>query len=471
MKNWLKIVLIIALGVSSFAYGFSVSAQISVYNIQIGDIKDGQAILKWTTNDYARSEVYYGLEATKLDKKLSYPAKKIHQANLYGLEENKNYYYQIILYSNDGEKTTLYPRSFSTKDMLDTQAPSFIDHQVIQTVGNAVAISWEASEKVAAEIQYYKKGDSTKKTTKKVGSYKKYHEYFVYNLDTYSEYYIKITIHDKAGNKKSATLHVNIYAQFNKASVINIKNIEPISSANNLVSTNQATIKFETNLPTKSYIKYGADPNRLTKKIQINEAQISTDHEVTIKELKPDTTYYYNISVYGSLYKKKAEVKGLSFITKKGAVLGIKDAANNPDDDNDKLSNSFEITIGTDPQDSDTDNDGYRDGTEVQNGYNPFGPGQWNKKIDFFYGQPRLDLKYEQSKATELKKAVDKKIPYIYISPSTWQMLINAYSYGDYPIDAIVMYIKLDGYTVHPDIDWHTWKNSPNYLKYAKYIK
>ena len=470
MKTWLKIALIIALGINSFAYGFSVSAQISIYNIQIAEIKDGQAILKWTTNEDARSEIYYGLEATKLDKKLSYPAKKNHQANLYGLEDDENYYYQIILYSGEGEKLTLYPRSFSTKDMVDTKAPSFIDAQVIQTAGNAVAISWQANEKVAAEIQYYKEGNSTKKTTKKVGSYKKYHEYFIYNLDTYSEYYIKITIRDKAGNKKSTTVDVNIYGQFNKASVITIKNIEPLSYNSNLVSDNQATIKFKTTLPTKSYIKYGTDPDRLNKKIQINEEQISTNHQITISDLKPNTTYYYNIYAYGSLYKKKSEAKGLSFITK-GAVLGIKEDPTNSDNDNDQLKNTLEMAIGTDPNDPDTDNDGYRDGLEVKNGYNPLGTGKWNKKIDFFYGQPRLDLKSEQSKTAELKKIVDKKLPYIYINSSTWQMLVNAYIYGDYPVDAIIMYIKLDGQTVHPDIDWHSWKTSPSYLKYGKYIK
>ena len=50
-------------------------------------------------------------------------------------------------------------------------------------------------------------------------------------------------------------------------------------------------------------------------------------------------------------------------------------------------------------------------------------------------------------------------------------MLVNAYVYGDYPVEAIIMYIKLDGETVHPEISWHSWKNSPDYLKYEKYIK
>ncbi|PIT88048.1 MAG: hypothetical protein COU29_03480 [Candidatus Magasanikbacteria bacterium CG10_big_fil_rev_8_21_14_0_10_36_32] len=50
---------------------------------------------------------------------------------------------------------------------------------------------------------------------------------------------------------------------------------------------------------------------------------------------------------------------------------------NNTDTDNDELSDSDEVIIWkTDPLNPDTDDDSYKDGEEVRNGYNPLGPGK-----------------------------------------------------------------------------------------------
>lgn len=46
------------------------------------------------------------------------------------------------------------------------------------------------------------------------------------------------------------------------------------------------------------------------------------------------------------------------------------------DFDNDGLNNADEFKYNTDPNDSDSDNDGYLDGGEVKNGYNPLGSGK-----------------------------------------------------------------------------------------------
>lgn len=53
------------------------------------------------------------------------------------------------------------------------------------------------------------------------------------------------------------------------------------------------------------------------------------------------------------------------------------------DDDGDGLSNALEGALGTDPQNTDTDNDGYSDKTEVENNYNPLGAGKINIDPNF----------------------------------------------------------------------------------------
>lgn len=49
---------------------------------------------------------------------------------------------------------------------------------------------------------------------------------------------------------------------------------------------------------------------------------------------------------------------------------------NTLDNDNDGLSNAEEVVYGTDLNNPDTDGDGYLDGIEVENGYNPLGEGK-----------------------------------------------------------------------------------------------
>lgn len=51
------------------------------------------------------------------------------------------------------------------------------------------------------------------------------------------------------------------------------------------------------------------------------------------------------------------------------------------DPDIDKLTNLEEYKYQTDPQNPDTDKDGYKDGDEVRNGYNPKGAGKLEEKI------------------------------------------------------------------------------------------
>lgn len=61
------------------------------------------------------------------------------------------------------------------------------------------------------------------------------------------------------------------------------------------------------------------------------------------------------------------------------------------DDDSDKLSNAEEIIWGSNPKISDTDNDGYQDGDEIRNGYDPLlsgvGKGRLQERARFTLSQ------------------------------------------------------------------------------------
>lgn len=56
--------------------------------------------------------------------------------------------------------------------------------------------------------------------------------------------------------------------------------------------------------------------------------------------------------------------------------------ADSEDPDNDGLNNAEERLYGTDPNNADTDKDGFPDGEEVKNGYNPLGAGKLDSDND-----------------------------------------------------------------------------------------
>lgn len=67
----------------------------------------------------------------------------------------------------------------------------------------------------------------------------------------------------------------------------------------------------------------------------------------------------------------------------------------NQDPDFDRLTNKKEYEYGTDPKNADTDGDGYKDGAEVQDGYNPNGSGNLNNKNDQANYYPTIKGKWQ----------------------------------------------------------------------------
>ncbi len=88
-----------------------------------------------------------------------------------------------------------------------------------------------------------------------------------------------------------------------------------------------------------------------------------------------------SISVEG-LMTEMMEVEEQARMREMEEKLGYSDFAG--DFDNDGLENIREDMIGTDPNNEDSDGDGYLDGEEVENGYNPMGEGSledWQNQI------------------------------------------------------------------------------------------
>ena len=93
----------------------------------------------------------------------------------------------------------------------------------------------------------------------------------------------------------------------------------------------------------------------------------------------------------------------------------------------------------------------------------------WYKKIlRGPYDKQRMSLAEEEQKAQELKSQLEKYFGQglIPLSKENWPTIVNAYIYGEYPIQAIVQAIRFGGRTVHPFIPYRLWKETRDYKDY-----
>ncbi|MEA2006981.1 MAG: sortase [Patescibacteria group bacterium] len=77
------------------------------------------------------------------------------------------------------------------------------------------------------------------------------------------------------------------------------------------------------------------------------------------------------------------------------------------DGDGDGATNSIEFQFGTDPKNKDTDNDGYLDGEEIENGYNPNGIGRIDSDKDGIHDWWEKQYGMDKDDPTDARKDFD----------------------------------------------------------------
>lgn len=203
----------------------------------------------------------------------------------------------------------------------------------------------------------------------------------------------------------------------------------------------------------------------------INVNGVESENNITVKGVA--TT-----ALEGEGGLNDADKDGLpdSWERKYGFNAHLKDLISE-DDDNDGLNSFEEYEQGTDPYDPDSDSDGYSDGTEVANDYNPLGAGRRAQvkeitkkaiKGNFAYKRKRLPSFLDESNlAVELRSLLEYefgkgKIP----NPrSHWPKLVNAYVYGGYTSQEIAHTLRFGPGLVHPSVEASVWRNSDEYKR------
>ncbi len=495
--------LVVALILSFVLSALPTNARVVFSGIGVYDIQNGTAKIKWSTPDEpTKAMIYYGTDPKKLTYQMGYSRYDYyHVSALTGLRKDRKYYYKIVAITPDGRRYETYLHVFNTYGMEEPiyeNSAHFRQIEIMQLTHDAAAIRWLTDIPMWGSLYYGLDRDQLKYrlNDRKMGLY---HEQIIYNLEPATHYYFKIIATDEDDRRFASPIKAfDTRVQPYYYDRLTISEIKPIQTDNILVSIDDAELTWETNLVARSAIYYGINPQHLDRHIVLDNSRRNLRHKVVLKDLQPDTTYYYRVEAYDSLYNlRKAVVEG-TFATKpferakeemeigkkitslptaieEVKVLGVEYSPdeyhgyNNTilsDADQDGLSYEFELTLGTDPEDADSDDDGYNDGLEVATGHNPLGPG---RALNPVYGKQRLGYKEEADKKQELRRQLEAELGRkLNLSIRNWLILSDAYVYGGYPVHAIKQALKFGGKTVHPTIGWEVWKNSKDYKEYIQ---
>lgn len=287
-------------------------------NIQVYEIENGTAKIKWSTPCWqTKGTVYFGENPDDLNRYIGYSLYNYyHETILTGLKKDKKYYFKIIAIDRLENEEESFLQSFSTKGMEkeDLIKPQFKEQKILQTINDATAVYWTTNEETRAVIYYGAEGDGLNKTAK-ANKFQEEHELLIQKLKPGTRYNLKIVAEDKSGNKTNGRFFTFNTGDYKNEPEPAIFNVNPLSPNEKSIFSRRITIDFKTNLVARSIIQYGVVPGKYKKKVAVSEFR-QLNHRITLTDLQPETMYYYKITAYDSFGKKKIITPEMTFVTK-----------------------------------------------------------------------------------------------------------------------------------------------------------
>ena len=274
-----------------------------ISNVQAIDITTNSATITWDTDELSDSLVKYGETPgnyTLSKSNSSYVLK--HSLTLTGLKENTTYYYVVNSTDKSGNSAESSEFSFTTFPT-DTTPPASVEG-LNETDKGTTWILWEwiyPFEPDFSHTMVYING------TFKANVSAPAHSYNATGLKPNTTYEIGTRTVDVAGN-------INMTWVNDTATTLE-EDTEPpvitnISVTN--ITINSATIRWSTNEPSDSLVKYGTESGNYTMQ-EYNETYVIR-HTIKLAGLEPNTTYYFVVNST-DLHGNSAESDEYNFTT------------------------------------------------------------------------------------------------------------------------------------------------------------
>lgn len=271
------------------------------------------AVIAWSTNVSASSVVKYGTDQNNLSQTAQMPWGGLtHRVTIKNLEPGKAYYFQV----NSGQAQGSGTGAMSPIAQFTTQANgasgalasnldkdfNIVKGPVVEHAGDTTAmIAWTTDRPSSSVVKYGTNQNNLNQTAQEPWGATT-HRVQIKNLEPGKQYFF--SVHSAQGKNAPGQKADTEPQPFTTTGGSPASNGQSGQSGNvqlNItngpvvehVADTNATVAWSTNLPASSIVKYGTDQNNLSQTAQ--QAWGQTTHRVQLKNLKPNTKYYFSV--------------------------------------------------------------------------------------------------------------------------------------------------------------------------------
>lgn len=341
----------------TFAIGDPPLAPMDAPFTLLGD--DGTLKVNFVTVEDSYAFIKYGLDSINEEVQPAYEYKVgLHSVELFDLIPNQVYKYQVVLVNRAGES------SFSPVFTFRTSAsPITVSNVSVNRLSDtSVKISWQTDGRCKGGVRYEPTIGESAELFTDIFAFS--HNVTLVDLNPAKTYtYWTICVMDDGKRVEDDQKFILIALVEEEDSALDPE-IERIISE---------VVERERSL---------AEP------IDVGFSE-SVSGKILLQVEENGEAWYINPSDNKRYFLGRPEIAfeimrqsglGISNFDLRGIPIGLS-VFGGSDDDGDLLSNSLEEALGTDPMKVDSDDDGFPDNVEIENGFNPLGPGRL--PIDF----------------------------------------------------------------------------------------
>ena len=246
------------------------------------------AIVEWTTDEPADSEVRFGVEAVTEDEETSGDSETTHKMTLSNLAAGTTYSYLVGSTDPSGNGATeSASAAFTTNPELDLTAPVITVAPAIAYKNDETAtIQWTTDEDATGEVSFGT--DESLGFIRTLPTTDKTHEITLTNLEASTTYYFQAFSTDLSNNgpSQSEVLQFTTDAGADATAPV-------ISSITATAADSSAILSWTTDELADSYVDFGTVEGLLD--LNVGKVDDVEDHEITLTNLTPGTTYYYTV--------------------------------------------------------------------------------------------------------------------------------------------------------------------------------
>ncbi|TSC62576.1 MAG: hypothetical protein G01um101448_27 [Parcubacteria group bacterium Gr01-1014_48] len=265
--------------------------------------------ISWTTNEIADAEVEFGSTASYGQSTTETSLLTSHTINLSNLSPGVTYHYRVRSRDASGNLATTGDSTFTLNTVSvsgtapaggasDTSGP-IISDIIASSTYRTVIITWKTQESATARVELGKTS-SYGTTTKETQFYANEHSLYIENLEPETEYHFRVISADLLNNSTMSPDQKFKTAKAPEALPPPLPPAPPPPLITEIsvvsVRPTSARITWKTDLLSSSQIFFGTKPKEYTI-ISREFSSLVQEHDRTLADLLPGTTYYFQIVV------------------------------------------------------------------------------------------------------------------------------------------------------------------------------